>query len=502
MFHIVAAVLCVMTLAAPAVRAQQQSLNQGQQQAPDQTQQQTAPDQGPTQPAAPIPAYHSPLAGAADKGEDTEPELAPDTTPITGVQNFSLGMQSTRSYWQPHFDIFSTIDSNPAENAGGSTNWGTSTSLSGGVDVHRSSGNSNLTLSYLGGGTISNDSGVSNGVVQALDVSERLSFRRWGVSFFDQLNYLPQSSFGFNGLGSVALPGSGSGGLGSVFTPGQSLLTGQGQNLGNSFDTEVDVLLTARSSLTFVGGYTSLHYFDSDLLNFGTASFRAGYNYQMDRKNTIGLSYTFSEFNYSNFNQSIVSHTAQVYYGRRITGRLAFQISAGPQIALFRMPISTGAGSSGAGGPGSTSAGPTTQVYWSLNTSLQYELRRTAFALSYNHGVGGGSGALAGALTDTVSGSVTRQMSRTFSSGITGGYSRNQGLAIIAAIPSTQTYDYWYGGGNLSYPIGRTLGLTLSYQLQYQTSNAAFCIGPTCGTSVIRNMISLGVGWHQRPLRF
>jgi hypothetical protein len=109
---------------------------------------------------------------------------------------------------------------------------------------------------------------------------------------------------------------------------------------------------------------------------------------------------------------------------------------------------------------------------------------------------------LAGSLTDTVYGSVTRQMSRTFSSGILGGYSRNQGEAVTASTPSNQSFDYWYGGANLSYPIGRSLGLTLAYQLQYQTSNQSFCVGPTCGTSVIRHMISLGIGWHERPLLF
>jgi hypothetical protein len=501
-FNILAAVLCIGALFAPAMRAQQQGQDQGQQQGQDQTQQQTPSPQEPTQPTAPIPAYHSPLAGAADNGEDTDNEVTPDTSALTGVQNLSLGTSATRSFWQPHIDVFTTINSNQAENAGGSTSWGESTSVAGGVDLHHRSGNSDLTFSYLGGDSFSNSSSVSNGVVQGLNFAERLSFRRSVLSFFDQLSYLPQSSFGFNGLGAVPLPGSGSTGVGSPFTLGQSILTGQGQSLGNSLATEVDALLTARSSLTFAGGYSLLHYFDNDSLNYGTVNVRAGYNYQMDRKNIIGLAYTFSEFNYSNFDQSIVSHTAQVSYGRRVTGRLAFQIGAGPQISFLHMPITNGTGSSSGGGTGSTSGGPTTLVSWALNANVQYALRRNAFALAYIHGVGEGSGVLAGSVTDQVNGSFTRKMSRTFSSGLTGGYSRNSGLAITASTPSNQTYDYWYGGGNFSYPIGRTLGLTLSYQLQYQTSNASFCIGPKCGTSVFSNMISLGVGWHQRPLSF
>ena len=502
LFNIFGSALCVAALSAPTVRAQQQTPDQSQQQEPDQSQQQTPPDQGPTKPAGPIPAYRSPLAAAANNDEDTEPELTPDTRSLTGVQNLSLGTPTTRSYWQPHINIFSTVDSNPAESTGQSS-WSTWASFSGGVDVHRNSGNSDMILSYVGGAMISSDSSASNGVVQALDFSDRFLFRRWAVSFFDQLNYLPESSFGFGGLGGGALPGGGSQGLGAGFGPGQTILTGRGQNLGNSFDTEVDAFLSPRTSLTFIGGYSLLRYFDSDLLNYGAANFRAGYNYQMDRKNTIGVSYTFSDFNYSNFNQSFVSHTAQFSYGRRVTGRLAFQIAAGPQVVFSRVPISPVSGSSGgAGRTGSTATSSTTQLYWSLNTSLRYQLQRTSLGLMYSHGVGGGSGVLAGSLTDTVSGSVSRQVSRALSSGVTGGYSRNQGLAIVTTTPTSQTYDYWYGGANLSHPIGRSLDLTLSYQLQYQTSNAAFCIGPTCGTSLIRNMISFGVGWHERPLRF
>jgi hypothetical protein len=494
-FNILAVAACVVILIVPVAGAQQQST--------DQSQQQTPADKGTTQSSVPIPAYRSPLASAADNGDDTDTELTPDSHSLTGVQPFSLGAPITHSYWQPHFDTFSTADSNPLENSK-SSGWGNWTSFTGGVDIHRASANTDLELSYIGGGTISSNSTASNGVIQGLDFSDKFLFRRWAIAFLDDLNYLPESSSGYGGLGAGTLPGSGSSGPGSIFGTGQSLLTGRGQNLGNSFETEVDAFLTRRSSLTFVGGYSVLDYFDSDLLNYGTANFRAGYNYQLDRKNTIGLSYTFSDFNYTNFHQSIVEHTMQASYGRRITGRLAFQIAAGPQVASFDTPISTGSGSPASEGTTTTAAGPTTKVYWSLNTNLQYAQKRTAMALSYNHGVGGGSGVLAGSVADTVSGSVTRQMSRTFSSGVSGGYSRNQGLAIGTTTPSNQNYDYWYGGANLSYPFGRSLGLTLSYQLQYQTSNAAFafCTGPACGQSAIRHTISVGVGWHERPLLF
>ena len=80
-----------------------------------------------------------------------------------------------------------------------------------------------------------------------------------------------------------------------------------------------------------MGGYSLLHYFDNNLLNYGDASFQAGYNYQISRKNTVAVSYNFSAFRYSNVDQSLNLNTIQGSYARRVTGKLAFQISAGPQ---------------------------------------------------------------------------------------------------------------------------------------------------------------------------
>lgn len=489
LFTLLAAAACLGAFA--NARAQQSG------QAPAQGQEQQGPaNQSPAQPQGPIPAYRSPLAGAAsnDQDEDTT-EITPDNRSLTGVQALGLGMTNEHTYWQPHADLSESVDSNPTQTTG-HTAWGTWTSISAGADVHKISGNNALDIGYVGGGMFSSDSHASNGTVQALSFSDKMRFHRWALTVLDDLTYLPESSFGFGGLG-TPLPGGGLPGGGSVGT-GQSLLVGRGQNLANQFDTEADVFLTGRTSLTFVGGYSTLNYFDSDLLNYGTAVARAGYNYQLTRKDTVGLDYTFSDTNYSNFHQSIVDHIFQVAYGRQVTGRLAFQIAAGPEVATFDIPITAGTG----GEP--ILSGPTTNVYWSLNTNLIYAMRRTSYSIGYNHGVGGGAGVLAGSEGDTVTGSITHQMTRLFSSGITGGYSRNRGLAVANTTnpANTQTFNYWFGGGNLTYPLGRTMALSLTYQLQYQDSGTAFCIGTSCATDVLRNMISLGLTWRDRPRRF
>ena len=470
--------LCTLALTAPVASGQQQQ-NQ---------------DKG----AAPIPAYRSPFASAAnDDNSEANPQgLSPDTRPLAGAQYLSLGgLAATRSYWQPRFDVFATADSNPDEATTTRPSWSTWTSFSGGVDIHRVSGKSEMTVGYTGGAMYSNDGTAANGVVQRLNFADRFSFHRSSVSFFDELSYLPEQAFGFGGVSGAPLPAGDSVGLGPGFAPGQSILAGRTQSLANSFVMEVNLSLTPRSSLTFSGGYTLLHYFDSALLDYGDVVARGGYNYEISQRNTIAVLYNFSGLRYSNFGQSIDDHSVQISFARRITGRLAFQVAAGPQLALFRVPIPSGSGSSSGGTIDST------QIYWFLSTALQYQERRVGLGLAYTHQVTGGSGVLAGSVGDTVTGSVTRQMSRTFSSGITAGYARNNGVST-ASPPSSQTYNNWFAGASLTHPWGRSLGLTLSYQMQYQDSDTAFCIRTTCGTRLLRHLISVGLGWHQRPLRF
>ena len=455
------------------------------------------------QPSQPIPAIRSPLASGADNGDEDEapnPQLVqPDTRSLTGVEDLSLGtMALEHSYWQPRLALSETVDSNPGSTSAGNGSWGTWTSLLGGVDIHRISGQSELLLSYTGGGMFSTgNSDATNGVVQELNFKDKYSFRRSTLSVFDQLSYLPESSFGFAGTAGAGLPGVGTGGgVGSGFTPGQSILTPEGQNLANASAVELDTRLTSRTSLTFVGGYSLLHYFDNNLLNYGDASFQAGYNYQISRKNTVAVSYNFSAFRYSNVDQSLNLNTIQGSYARRVTGKLAFQISAGPQFASSTFPI-TSSTSSTATGTASTS-----QLYWTLNTALQYQLRRAAISASYNHGVSGGSGVLAGAETDIATGSINDRVARTFNVGFTAGYSRNKGIAVSSGSSEAQSYSYWFAGVNVAHTIGRSLDIFANYQLQYQNGNTTGCVGSTCSTNITRNQIMFGLNLHKQPIPF
>jgi len=487
LYRIAGTLIFVMAIGVSGAQAQDQS----QPQQPDQTQQPEKPQEA----QQPIPAYKSPLASQADNGDTAnEPmQLAPDTRPLTGIQDLSLGVpQDRHSYWQPHAEVDLIGDSEPPESAGGG--WTAWTSVIGGVDVHRFSGNSELTFDYLGGGVFSTGGGTGNGILQDANLEAQFSFRRWTLTIIDELRYTPELAFGNIGFGgiptTIGVP------IGLPFGSDQTILNAFGQRLTNATAVQADVKLSRRSSLTFSGGYSELYFFDQDLLNSTEIYSQAGYNHQLSKTDGIGVSYVYNGFRYSNFAQSIDTHSALLSYGRRVTGRMAFQIAAGPEYAIFATGLKCGM--TGA------SCGSTTDLLWSLNTTLSYQLERTGFFATYAHGVTGGSGVLAGSIGNTVLGTVSHQISRTLTGDVEVGYARNSGLAVaIANFPVLNgTFDYWSAGGHLTHPIGRTLQVILGYQFQYQNSDATFCEGNNCGGSYTRNLVSVGLAWRGRPRAF
>jgi hypothetical protein len=258
---------------------------------------------------------------------------------------------------------------------------------------------------------------------------------------------------------------------------------------------EFDRELTARSSLTFVGGYSLLRFLNnSGLLRDGEVTLQGGFNHQLTRGRTIGALYRFNELRFGGIGQPIDAHTAQLFYAQRVAERLALRLAAGPAISVFRAPVS----------PGTTGGGTqsTSQAYWTLDASISYQQRRELLGLAYDHSLSGGGGVLPGAITDQVSGSLTSKFSNALSSELTAGYARNQGLntPLTPLLGAGQVYNYWFGGANVSYAWGRWTSLNLSYQAQIQDSNVNSCIGAICGRNLVRQTASIGLTWRPRPM--
>ncbi|MGA8034534.1 MAG: hypothetical protein WA823_02730 [Candidatus Acidiferrales bacterium] len=485
-------------LATAPVRAQQQQQQPGQQPEPD-TQQGQDQNQNQNQenPTEPIPAIRSPLAGAADNGQTNidQDAIQPDTNSITGVERVGIGAPAmTHNYWAPRLAIAGTADSNPNYEVG-SSDWAGWFSILGGVDLHRSSGGSDLLLYYTGGGTFTNANDVDSGIIQELSLKDRFLFHRSTFTVFEQLQYLPESSLGFAGAAGAGIPGVGGGvGVGTGYTPGQSLLVPRGQNLSSSTAGEWDYQVSPRTSITLVGSYSLLHYFDNDLANYGNAGFQAGFNYRISRLDTVAISYQFSAIRYSNLGQSINTNTVQGVYSRRITGKLGLQISAGPQFVTSNTPIT----STGSTTPTATSY---SSLYWTLNANATYAFRRATLVASYSHGLTGGSGLLVGAETDIVTGTLSGRISRATNAGVSFGYARNNGLGV-GTTADYLTYDYWFAGANWTRTMGRSLDVFANYQFQHQNNSTTGCTGTACGQGILRSEITVGVNIHKQPIPF
>ncbi|HXW56407.1 MAG TPA: hypothetical protein VEJ67_11700 [Candidatus Cybelea sp.] len=468
--------------------------SQDQQQQQQQQQQQGQAQQPTEQAQQPIPAYHPPLSGlGSDDDQDqnaNSPTETPDTHPLAGVQQLGVGGEGIeRSYWEPSASVYSVANSAFGPGRG----WAQWATLLGSIEAHRDSARNELILDYTGGGMVSSSSAVGDFVLQQVELGDTITLRRSTISLLNYTSYMPLASFGFAGLGGMSLPGTGTLGLETALLPSQSILSNFGQHIANSDIVQINTNITGRSSLTMIGGYSLLHFFEGSLLDSNEPTAQIGYNYQLTRRDTVALLYNFADYQYTGLHQSITTNRADLSYGRRVTGRMAFQIAAGPEAVTFNLPnstISTATGSETVTRPSGA------QLYWDLNASLQYALSRTTFGLNYTHGVNGGSGVLEGAEGSTVVGTVTHDLSRQLQVGATGGYARNKEV-----LGQPYTYDFWYGTGHLSRQLGRTVSLTLSYEYQRQSSTASFCIANSCG-KFDSSTISAGVSWHDHPIAF
>ncbi len=465
--------LCLALLAVPAVRAQQQP---GDQSAP--------PSQAGQPNASPSP-------------EETEPtdingqRLTPDTRSLAGVQTVSLGVPALQhSYWEPQLFVTVAGDSNPLLTPS-TTSWTTWTTILGALDVRATSNHSDFTMDYVGGGSISNDASVQNAIVQEMQIGERIKGRRATLSLLDQVAYIPETSFGYGGLSALTLPGGAALGLQPSLVPTETILSERGQRLLNSSLVEFDALLTPRATFTVAGGYAFLHDFTNNVLDFGNVIGQAGFSYQMSRQDAIAVLYRYDSFRFTNADVTLAGHIAELTYARRITGKLAFEIGAGPEFAIFQVPGTTGTGTSS-----------TSSTYWVADASLTYDLRHTSLGLGYTHGIAGGSGVLSGSIADTVTGSINSQLSRTIHGALAIGYARNEPLSFGTTTTTTTanpTFNYYYGSVGISHPFGHSVTLSLGYLVQYQTTDATYCVGTVCGTTILRQQVSLGLNLHTRP---
>ena len=413
--------------------------------------------------------------------------LNPDTRPLTGVQNPTLGTPGIRhSYWLPGFQYANTVRSS-ALNQATALDWNTTSLVTGNLSVLETWSRAQLAVNYSGGASISSDSAQGNSQFQQLGLIEMFDWGRWQLHFLDQFSYLPETQFGFGAGTALSIPGVAGPlapplpGLQSSYVPNQSVFTTFGPRYSNAFATQVAYTVSPRGSITAAGTYGILRFVEAGNIESNNVNLNIGYDYVLTSADTLGVQYRFSSYRYLGNPQAINDQVVQFMYGHKISGRIALQLFGGPDVTTLRVPIDNS----------------TNRVSGSGGASLTYALNRGSMALSYDHGISGGSGVFAGAITDQLQFSLARQLSREWAASLNVGYSRNGSVVSPA---SSQIYNSWYLGGGLSRPFGRNADFTIGYTAQIQASNQAVCAAGTCSTNFTLHQITLGLRWHpSRP---
>jgi hypothetical protein len=450
----------------------------------------------PQNPSQPKPAAQSyPPIGSTDSTADdgSTPPLQPDTRPLTGVQESTLGSpELLHSYLVPGL-VYSNSVSSTAINQPFGSDWNSTSFIAGNVSLIKASRHSQLSLNYTGGGFLSTATtdGGGNGYFHQLGITQAFKWARWELVFLDQFSYLPEAAFGFGAGTGLVEPGVGGSlstglpGLQSGYQPNQSIFTAVGPRYSNSVTSQLSYTISRRSSINVAGSFGILRFVQEGNIGSNALILNAGYNFNLSKRNTIGLLYRFMADRYPGNPQAVNDQVVQAAYGRKVTGRVALQVFGGPDIINLRIPVGS----------------VTQQVRFAGGATVTYALGsdRDTISVSYNHGVSNGAGVQIGSTIDLVESRFSHHFSRAWLGNINFGYSRNHSLGNLDVVQNSQAFDSYYVGGSLSRPLGRSSQLSLGYSAQIQVSDQAPCSSGTCDTNYTSHRIFGTVSWHARP---
>jgi hypothetical protein len=358
-------------------------------------------------------------------------------------------------------------------------------SIGGGVDLAKSWRRYHATVVYSGAETIYQPSyvGIKYLPYHRLGLSQEILLSRWTLRVRDDLQY--SWAAGFNGIFTGGLPQAGQSallnGIQPALLPNETIETGLVQQLGDTVLTEADYAFSRRTTMTFMGSYNMLHFFSPGYIGSHDIHERVGYNYGLSAKNNLSLSYDHDRTSFNETNSRLQTDTVQIGYGRKVTGRLAFQAAGGPELLyLYNFGASN-----------------RRQLSWSAFSGLAYNLRHNGYSFSYSHTASGGSGVFVGSETDTFTAGATHGFKRLWSLSLNGGYAINRDLAPVAAFASQ--FRNWYVGATLNRPIGRQVQFGLNYEFSQQSSGGGGCPVLSCGFPGSVSQLGVTLHWHPVP---
>jgi hypothetical protein len=443
-------------------------------------------------PVAPLPPITPGESSSVTAGDQPAPAAAvrQDKTPLTSAQIWSPGNSGAgRNFLLPSLSIYGGGDTNPT---GLQSNGSMSavTTFGGQLALQRVWERNEFVTEYAGGGTFYSSAPDRNRSYQDLQLSYKTWARRWTFLLTDSVGYSPEggagSGLGFGQLGTG--PGSISGNplvnLNPQLTPNQSVTAANARRLSNTVVGEYHLSAGRRSALTFGGSYGILRFLDGGYIDSDSIGFRAGYNHSATARDTLALSYSGSVSRFRGTGLENISHMVQLSYGRRVTGRMSFQVAAGPQITAVDTVLGT----------------RKSIMSWSLDSFMRYHFDRADATLAYRHGVSGGSGVFLGSETDDVSVSLSRQLSRLWRGSVDFAFAHNNSLQEIALGTAGRRFNTWRGGFELSRPVGRYARVYFRYGAERQSADNVVCSGAGCPLVGTRQIFGLGFNFRFKTI--
>jgi hypothetical protein len=453
----------------------------------------------PIQPIPPLAVGESSSTRPIDTPAPAPTNSAEERQTISGVEQYSVGLTGGgHSLLEGSVNVSQFLDTNTMSNTN-SEAIGTASQVSVQLGLQKTWRNSQLGFQYSSGGLVYGTRGRSSSFPQQFGVSHSIQLRRWSLSFTNQFGYLPESSAG--GIGGAGLGGFGGGGLSGgaigsgvpglggqlnpAFVPNQGVYNGASSRISNAFGTQVNYLISGRSSITVGGSLGVLHFLDSSLIDSRQLSVRTGYNYKISGTDTLAVSYGYGRFGFNGGISNVENHSFQLLYGRRLSGRLAWHVGAGPQVSRNQNQTN----------------GTLKQVSVSASTGLSFTGANGTSSLTYFRAMSGGSGVFAGAQSDSIQFSTGRQVSRLWAASLGLRYSHNKSLGNGGATTTANSFHSWGANVGMSRPLGRYSNMSFNYGVQWQNNRVGTCGGAACTGSFLRNVFGIQFDFSFRPIR-
>lgn len=483
---------------------------------------------------SPTPAPSSSPAPAFGQDSSSAVPSVDENPPISAIDEPNLEPHAApESFLLPGLHFSESIESNIANEPNGS-DVGSVTRGMGSLTLQKLWKTYGLALDYIGGVADYAEGGIGVQALQQFDIDNRISWKRGQLAIRDSLSYLPEGQFGYGayggggaysaGLGSLGsglLASSAFGGQSSAFIGSNGLAVSLGlqSRLTNLGLVDVVQELTPKSAVTFTAGYGLVHFYGSIIsqnaltgpvqenVNFiGSSEYtaQAAYDHVLTARDQIAVSYGYQQFNFSSAGTAFHSQVIQLMYGHRISGRMDFLISAGPQFTRINqeqcaLPFIPVSGCSSFGAPLETTG--VSRIGVAGRASLRYRFPKTTMALSYQRFDTSGSGIFAGTESNIAQFDLTRPITRVWDLFANAGYSRNTQLQLPGSIVDATNFSYGYAGFGLHRQLGRTLRAFLSYQFNDFGFGGCPAGATSCSSTSNRQVGSFGLDWTPRPIR-